>query len=329
MEIREKCISHPQSSEYQFLPTSLPPCILPVPLPPLQKMSTLGPMLWHGPDSSDMQMMAVLQDIFFRTNITSPLIRCYVIPNEVLTLALQSCRMRRNLAARLAVKIYTLRERTGSNCRGKREDRIRPREAESYLHFLYAALSTVNVRDTAKVDKEMRNAVDEVCWKSKRKSLTFTATPQTAHTRTVDWETSSVESFVVVRWLPLWLTAKFCEKYQFLVTCTVCYHCSNQHSSQRRTCAFIEWCVSLHSPLAYTADSVMSCRYVYDYLHRCVRSYHMYVKAVKDGLFVGQISYTISNNLELYFVNLHSFAKFVKFLSWKICIYSHFAMLGE
>ena len=110
-EISKNCIPHPQSSEYLPLPSSLHPCIPPVPLLPLQEVSTPGPMLWHGPDNSDMQMMtpAALQDVSSRANIISYPVRCYTISNELLTLALQSCCSRKKLAARLAVKIYTVK----------------------------------------------------------------------------------------------------------------------------------------------------------------------------------------------------------------------------
>ena len=70
---------------------------------------------------------AVLKDVSSQANITSPPVGCYAIANEVLTLVLQSCCFRRNLAS---LTMYTLRKRTGSNCHDKTgEDRIGPREA--------------------------------------------------------------------------------------------------------------------------------------------------------------------------------------------------------
>ena len=43
----------------------------------------------------------------------------YHIPAEDIAFALNACRSRRNLAGRLAAKIFTQRERAMSNCRGK------------------------------------------------------------------------------------------------------------------------------------------------------------------------------------------------------------------
>ena len=84
-EISEKCIPHPQSSEYQPLPPSLHSCIPPASLPLLQEMLTPGPMLCHGLDNSDMQMTtpAVLQNVSSPANITSTPVECYAILNKV------------------------------------------------------------------------------------------------------------------------------------------------------------------------------------------------------------------------------------------------------
>ena len=183
-EVKERCI-HPQSLEQQPslqpsipaapLPQSLeqqplPPCFPPAPLPPPQEMSTPGPMpYWYGPDNfSDAQMTPVLQDISSRANIISPPISSYGIATEVLNLALQGCRSRRNLAGRLAAQVYTLRERSGSNCRGKQGktalDQVKLKAIFTTCMQQYP-LQRLETQLTA--DKEMRNAIDEVCRKTR------------------------------------------------------------------------------------------------------------------------------------------------------------------
>ena len=130
-EVRERCI-HPQSSELQPniipepepqsleeepSPPALQPCIPPAPYPsleyppllpslqpcfstaplPPQEMSTPGPMpYWHARDNCPDTQMApiVLQDVSTRANMTTPPVGCYTISNDVMTLALQSCRSR-------------------------------------------------------------------------------------------------------------------------------------------------------------------------------------------------------------------------------------------
>ena len=116
--VQKAVTERPQTVEDHSLPP-LEPCIPPVPpLLPVE-MPTPGPMpFWHGPEIYDiLTMTPVLQDVSSRANIVySPPVG---IASDIVNLALQGCRSRRNLAARLAAKLYTLRERTGSNCRGK------------------------------------------------------------------------------------------------------------------------------------------------------------------------------------------------------------------
>lgn len=120
-KISKKCIPRPQSSEYQPLLPSLHPSIPPTPLPALQEMSTPGQCFGRALTT---WICKWWPHLLFKTSLLelislAPPVWCYAIPNEVLTLALQSCHSGRNLAAWLAVKIYKLRERTSSNCCGK------------------------------------------------------------------------------------------------------------------------------------------------------------------------------------------------------------------
>ena len=60
---------------------------------------------------------AALQDISWRSNVAATPGE-FVIPPEDVAVAAQSCRSRRNLAARLATAIFPPHERAGSNCCG-------------------------------------------------------------------------------------------------------------------------------------------------------------------------------------------------------------------
>ena len=119
-EVAEKCI--PKTMEHP-LPSLLHPyyssanLILPL------DMLTPEPMsYWHEqePDVVQTDTSAALRDISPRANaITiSPAFGGYIIPAEVLNLALQACRSRRNLAAWLGAEIITLQERLTIICRG-------------------------------------------------------------------------------------------------------------------------------------------------------------------------------------------------------------------
>ena len=93
----------------------LMPCIPPAPLPMPPEMSTLLPLsLSYGQENSN-SPIPVLQDASSRPNVISPSVTVgeYRISDETLNLAMQGCCPRQNLAVRLALKVYTLRERTG------------------------------------------------------------------------------------------------------------------------------------------------------------------------------------------------------------------------
>ena len=59
----------------------------------------------------------VLQDASTRANIISPSVGEYTISSEELNLAMHGCRSRRNLAAWLAGRVFTMREIIGSKKR--------------------------------------------------------------------------------------------------------------------------------------------------------------------------------------------------------------------
>ena len=74
-----------------------------------------------------------------------------------------------------SVKIYTLRERTGSNCRGKQGKTALDQEKLKAIFTSCMQHFPLKMQLTA--DKEMCNAVDKVCRKSK---TTAAAEPENA-----------------------------------------------------------------------------------------------------------------------------------------------------
>ena len=88
-----------------------------------------------------------------------------------MTVALQSCWSRRNLAGRLAARVFTMREKMGSNCRGK-QGKL-PLDQGKLLPIF--PLQQLETQQSA--DKDMRNAVDEVCRKTR---TTAAAEPENA-----------------------------------------------------------------------------------------------------------------------------------------------------
>ncbi len=82
------------------------------------------------------------------------------------------CKSRRNLAARLAAKIFSVQERQGSNCRGVLGKtpldvcRVKAIYSVCMQNFPLQRLETQML-----ADKEMRNAIDELCRKTKTSLL--------------------------------------------------------------------------------------------------------------------------------------------------------------
>ena len=169
-EMSKKCIPHPQSSEYQPLPPSLYPCSPLVPLPPLQEMSTLGPIFWHGPDNLDMQMKtpAVIQDISSWANITSP-------PCWMLCISKQSIDP---WAAKLSLEgkpgcsagskdIYTEGKNQQQLLWKTRETTLDQEKLKAIFISCMQDFLLQRLEMQLNADKEMQYAVDEVCRKSK------------------------------------------------------------------------------------------------------------------------------------------------------------------
>ena len=87
----------------------------------------------------------MLQDASSRANVISPVVGGYLIAGDIVNLVLQGCRSRRNLAARLVAKMYTLRERAGSNCCGKQGKATLDREKLKAILLLARITSHCNV----------------------------------------------------------------------------------------------------------------------------------------------------------------------------------------
>ena len=94
------------------------------PPPPPTTASTPGPTVCcqdkEAPNAMPMESPAALQDVSFRGSVilTGSQGDYFVVPPpDAVNSALQACRSRRNLAARLAAKIFAVPERSGRNCR--------------------------------------------------------------------------------------------------------------------------------------------------------------------------------------------------------------------
>lgn len=70
------------------------------------------------PPCDSRMLSLVLQDISFRCNVIAFKGGNFNVPAEVVSAVLQACRSRTNLAARLAVKVFSAQERSNSNCQG-------------------------------------------------------------------------------------------------------------------------------------------------------------------------------------------------------------------
>ena len=92
----------------------------------------------------------------------------YCIAQEDVEYCIATCKSRRNLAARLAMRIFSLQERFGSNCRGvggKRALNVFKTRAIFNTGLQHYPLQGLETNFSA--EREMRNAVDEVCRKTR------------------------------------------------------------------------------------------------------------------------------------------------------------------
>ena len=167
-EVIEKCA--PPQLDYSVLP---PPMDFHAftPTASLQHLpseSASEGLTSYLPEAETSRILSPLQDITSRSNVVDTVGGDFNVPSEDVTAALQACRSRRNLAARLAGKIFSPWERSGSNCRGVLGktaldgQKVKAIYSVCMQHFPLQRLETKTA-----ADKEMRNAIDEVCQRTK------------------------------------------------------------------------------------------------------------------------------------------------------------------
>ena len=104
--------------------------------PPPFEPALVTPEPSQTPFSSPCFVSSPLQELNYSSNLQE-----YSVPDDILYTALSACKSRRNLASRLATKIFTIEERVGR---------------------LLERLETKTI-----AEKDMRNAIDEACRKTK------------------------------------------------------------------------------------------------------------------------------------------------------------------
>ena len=104
-----------------------------------------------------------LCDVSSRFNETD-----YCIQAEDISFALTACRSRRNLAARLAAKVFSPQQHLGSNCRGVLGKKaLNGPKVKAIFNACMQHFPLQRLESASSSEKEMRNAIDEVCRKTK------------------------------------------------------------------------------------------------------------------------------------------------------------------
>lgn len=137
----------------------------PVPVRPLEQNPVpLRPELPNF--GTPTQIPTPLSDI---SNSTAPTGFGIVSHSDVLQ-CLNACRSRRNFASRLALKTFTATERAGSNCRGAcGKKALNCFKVKSIFQLCVQHFPLDRLETSSGAEKEMRNAIDEVCRKTKIK----------------------------------------------------------------------------------------------------------------------------------------------------------------
>ena len=150
----------PPVSEYPLLQET------PMHAPPMEMATPVSPYFWQEipPTHLESPHDMPLQDITSQMNEVGDV----CIQPEDISSALQACRSSRNLAAKLAARMFPPREHVGSNCRGVlgkkalNGPKIKAIYAACMQHFPLQRLESATMSV-----KEMRCAIDEVCRKTK------------------------------------------------------------------------------------------------------------------------------------------------------------------
>ena len=93
----------------------------------------------------------------------------YSIPQSTIQLCLNGCKSRRNLAGRLTLKLFTNEERRRSNCRGVvGKQPLYPIKVRTIFNVCYQQFPMDRLENPLQAEKEMRNAIDEQCRKTRQ-----------------------------------------------------------------------------------------------------------------------------------------------------------------
>ena len=115
------------------------------------------------PFTSPCFVSSPLQELNYSNNVQE-----YCVPDEILYTALSACKSRRNLASRLATKIFTIEERVRSNSRGLCGKKALNSIKLNAIHKVCIKNFPLERLETKTMaEKDMRNAIDEACRKTK------------------------------------------------------------------------------------------------------------------------------------------------------------------
>ena len=152
------------AEQLEDLPENLPAIVQ----PSHQEMETPAHTLWTPWPRFESPALADVSNRSANGVTTSASGHESVISQELLTNCLRACKSRRNLAGRLAAKLFTLQEKTESNCRGACGKKALNTLKLKAIHSCCIANYPLERLETSHAaEKEMRNAIDEVCRKTK------------------------------------------------------------------------------------------------------------------------------------------------------------------
>ena len=96
----------------------------------------------------------------------------FIISQSIINRAMSGCRSRRNLAGRLTQILFTEEEKVASNVRGVgRKQPLNELKVDSIREVCYQQFPLDRTEPNINADKDVRNAMDEVCRKMRGKQL--------------------------------------------------------------------------------------------------------------------------------------------------------------
>ena len=138
---------------------------MPMPSFPMEMATSFSPYWVPSQETlqTHLESPQPLCDVSSRLNETD-----FCIPAEDISSALPACRSHRNLAARLAAKFFSPQQRLGSNCRGVLGQKaLNGPKVKAVLNACTQHFPLQWLKSASSSEKEMRNAIDEVCRKTK------------------------------------------------------------------------------------------------------------------------------------------------------------------